>query len=327
MKSFVDNELLKYLVTSSEVHFLEFQKTCGSYFSNSKFHLPWNSLLEYLEISNLFESLPIFNDQNRLYIAIIKTLETELDKSLIIEMYDKLFAECLREVQTLSEITASNILQLIEAKQRSMSIPEHLLVGPQLNHYGEILTQQPQAALHDLILNLAWDRMSVYLATIFENPNSTEPYLKGIQTLKECLIESFIHIDRQGKSKISFFRLMEAIYAFEMRPERLDLHSEEDWQLLSKCGQALRSRNIPVSIYYVDYALYPGLEKPAKIDLKAFTMDTDEVVTAILLLANYVVKKLKTEEPSFEYVIGATEIIKMNTTDKGLVINSILDTL
>src|SRR5437868_7082017 len=101
MKTYIDNELIKYLVVNPEIHFLDFQKTCYcNDLGLSKFYFPWNSLLEYLDLSNLFESLPVFNDQNRLYVAIIKTLETELDKSLIIEMYDKLFAECLRQVQT-----------------------------------------------------------------------------------------------------------------------------------------------------------------------------------------------------------------------------------
>jgi hypothetical protein len=327
MKTYIDNDLIKYLIVTPEINFLDFQKTCyGNDLSTSKFSFSWHFLLEYLDFSDLFESLPIFDDQNRLYLAIIKTLETELDKDLIIEMYDKLFAECIRQIQTLAEINASYILQLIEEKQRSMRIPEHQLIGSQLNHYLETLVENPKNALHDLTLSLAWDRMCVYLAIILESQSqSSEAFLKNIQILKSCLIESFIHIDSQKKSKISFFRLMEAIFAYEMRPERLDTHSEEDWLLLSKCGKALRSRNIPVSIYYIDYALHKISEKIAKVDVKVFTMDSTDIINTSLLLADFVIRKLQMEGP-FEYSLSATEIVKVMATEEGLFVNSILDT-
>ena len=206
---------------------------------------PWASLLHYIGSSDLFERFPSFGTENALFRLIQNQIENGAANEILIDLYDLLFVECLTEVKALPEVSAAFLLQAMGAK----SWPP--LFSQAGIEWQRKLEENPKEVLHDLTLYLAWDRMCVRAAIIFEQAPCSDAALQGIETFKSCLIESFQHILGQKKSSPGFFRLMEALFAIEMRPERIDRHSDQEWAILSQGASLLRPREFLVDPLYI----------------------------------------------------------------------------
>ena len=123
--------------------------------------------------------------------------------------------------------------------------------------------------------------MCVALSAIFEQPKIK--HSQGLKVLKDCLIESFQHITAQGTAKPSFFRLIETLYAYEMRDENLDNYTEADWLTLCQSSLSLRPREELIDVEYIDQALN---DEPIIV----LTSDSEEKVRLSFSLANYMIK-------------------------------------
>lgn len=307
MKAFIDNKLLRK-ITSSDVEnsFIESCRNTGVIAQDQsvKLNLPWPSLLEYIHLGMLIETLPKFDENNALFSYLISPID--LSENVIIELYDQIFIECLTLIKSLPEINSTVILQKIRQNKKPS------LFTASLDYYEKILLENPYNAIHDLILYLAFDRVCICITNLFENMSSQ---IKKLNILKECLIESFQHITQDGKTSPGFFRLVEAIYAYQMREENLQGYSDAEWLLLCQSVSALKSREALIDVFYIDSCIVNLEEVTEKNLIKVFTADSPDIVTARLSLAEYVMKKLKIEIPEWRYTLSSSEIFYVKEQD------------
>jgi hypothetical protein len=291
MKIYLDNQLIRSLPN-------------GDMFEDpSQIHFSWSSLLECLDLGLLFESLPNFDSQNELYVHILSTLSLDFDKENLFKLYDQVFVECLNLIKALEPVRPDFLIEKIREKRSKLS-----LFSNPLNQFENLLTIHPKASMHDLILYLAWDRICVYLAIVFESAPADVNTQRGLQVLKECLIESFHHISATGKTRPGFFRFSEAIYAFLMREEHLQTYSDPDWMILCQSSQALRNRNELPNVPYIDEGIFSShhMSKPF---IKVFTLDSLDKVTVSKTFSNYLLQKCREEMPLWDYLLFPVEII------------------
>lgn len=178
-------------------------------------------------------------------------------------MFDRIFTEFLAQIREIPELTDSALL-------------------------GENANE----AFHDLSLYLAWDRMCAYCSALFENGAETNSM--GLYIFKMCLIESYEHITLQGRSAPSFHRLAEALFAYEMREEHLQKHSEEDWTILSKSSQVLNSWDELLDRPYIDLAV---VVEPSIMTM--LTKDSQERIQLAWEFANLMFKKCEFKKLRF----------------------------
>jgi len=159
--------------------------------------------------------------------------------------------------------------------------PHDLFSNP-VEDYEKLLHEHPKNSIHGLILYLAWDRLCIYMSQIFDYQSTDSVFQENLKVLKECLVESYMHITEQGRTRPSLFRLAEALYYYEMREEYLQTHSEGDWGVLSKSVTVLSSKERIVDVLYVD----------AISDAVIYTLDSSELVKSRIELAELMRKKL-----------------------------------
>jgi hypothetical protein len=323
MKVFIDNKLLRKLSDShskkEEIAFIESCVAAGILKDDQQMQVAfgWPSLLEYLDLGSIFETVPKFNIQNKLFALIISNLALDAEKEILIRLYDQIFVECLTEVKALDQIHPTFLLNQIKKKRQSHSVGIFAL---SLDHYERLLIENPYNTIHDLILYLAWDRVCINLAILFEQPELN--IRKGLDVFKECALESFLHIAGQGRTIPSFFRLMEAIYAFKMRQDNLQSHTESEWLTLCQSSRALKDRNVLPDVYYIDAALIDVKSNTDRDLAKVFTMDSTEKVKAALSLADYMIEKFKMEVPGWHYALGPVEISFVSESESGLSVDT-----
>lgn len=263
MKLFIDYKLIPYKESLPK----------------EEFFLSWPAFLEYLDLrKGIFQNFPKF-EESKTYSIIQSILQKSTDKDLVVRLYDELFAQVLTDVKSLPEIDPAFLLEKIQKKKEEFFFKDSLL------SYGNLLTYQPYPVLHDLMLYLAWDRMCVYLGSLFDSPGS----FQGLEILKDCLIESFLHIKAQKKCAPSFFRLVESLYSYFLREENIHLHSKEEWEVLSLGSIALRSRQELVDVPYVDESFASSA--------KVWTLDPKEHVKALNGLSSLIWGKIQKEHP------------------------------
>lgn len=292
MNFFIDNALIRK-VNENKDNLLFIKETClrtSMVQENEKWGvcLTWPSFLEYCQLGALYSSVSIFGDQNKFSDLIIETLSSKFDKELLFALFDQIFVECLTQVKDLSVVQQPFLLNQIKKKRDGFSSTEKELFEFSLNHFENSLIAQPYQTLHDLILYLAWDRVCFNLSIVFENQSTNIDFINGVKTLKDCLVESFLHIFSEGKTSPSFFSLIEALYSFHMREEYIQSYSEPDWMVLCQSSQALRLRDHLPGVPYVDEAL-------KNQSLKVLTLDSIEKINATQILAKYVIKLLEKE--------------------------------
>lgn len=248
----------------------------------------WPALLVYIGAGALLKSFLTFE---HLFESIAIT-DNIVQKDLFTEFFDQLFIECLTDVKEMKEINASFLLESIQNCRREKPVLN------ELNRYEQLLISHPYEALHDLTLYLAFDRVAVALAVLFERSANSS----GLDVLRDCLIESFHHITKQGKTRPSFFRFAESLYAYQMRQEFLDRYSEEDWLTLCQSALALRPRDELMNAVYID----PFLKE--KVEETVITLDSPEKVKATFLLSHYMIKHLQETVPYWDSTLHKPQI-------------------
>lgn len=192
--------------------------------------LEWSIFLQRLEI-NPFETLPDFGEKNPLYEWTLTHLRASLSKAEFIELYDNLFVECLKEVQMLSCLDQETLFKKIEACK-----------DPFFDPFKKALEKEPRKTFNALVLYVAWEYFSINLACLFELADPS--ILNGIAAFRECFIESFQHLINDKVIYPSVARFVEALYAYDMRQEHLDSHSDEEWTILCEGAKLLQSRKV-----------------------------------------------------------------------------------
>ncbi len=327
MNIFIDNKLVRKIIAqeteSGESTLGESCVQAGILEDKRFFQITfgWPSLLEYIGQGSLFEALPKF-DSHPLFTFAISSLTLDSEKDFLFRLYDQIFVECLTQIKALSQIHPTFILNQLQQKKPPA------LFSRSFKHYEKILTEDPANTLHGLILYLAWDRVCVNLALLFEHIYPDLKSSEGLAVLKECLLESFQHITEHGKAVPGFFRLLEALYAYQMREEVIQTHTDADWLVLCQSSRALRLRENLSDVFYMDAALVDqrklkSLSKE-KEPLKVLTLDSVDKVKSSLLLADYMIEKLKFETPEWSYILRPLEIVCLKEEENRLSMNTIV---
>ncbi|KAF3362896.1 hypothetical protein PHSC3_000430 [Chlamydiales bacterium STE3] len=329
MKFFADRKLIKYLAFSQDHSLTQALVEAKIPLNDQKVEIEmgWPGLLEYLGQDNLFSDFPKFDEQNELFKFGMVALSKDVPKDLLQEMYDQIFVECLTNVKALPIVNPTLLLDTLQKKRDSQLSAEEFLSNS-LDTFHKWTKEQPYQALHNLTLYLAWDRVCVNLAILFEHISKNPTVLNGLNVLKECLLESFQHITAQKTATPSFFRLIEALFAYQMRPEKLESHSEEEWRILCDGANALKSRETLADVPHIDAAIVH--DKDAHIDrsaLNILVLEPEDTLYSILALAQYTVDKLKREEQGWHYTLAPVKIFSISEEKGSLVCKSTIDSI
>ena len=323
MKSLIDNKLLRVLIADqTEGNCRNFLEACSKAkiiadAEPLQITFAWPSLLEYIGFGSIFQGFPEFDEQNELFRALISSLAVDAEKDILVRLYDQVFVECLTQVKALPQIQPSVLLSKIQEK-RPFS-----LFSQAVDRYEKVLMENPRHALHDLILYLAWDRVCANLTIVFDHNSPELKNRKGLDVLKECLLESFQHITEQGRTAPGFFRLVEALYAYQMREEKLQSYTDAEWTTLSQSARALAPREELSDVPYIDAAgiVCPeGVTKTKEL-LRVFTMDSEEKVKSGHALAQFMIEKLKLETPEWRYTLCPVEVVCIKEGESGLYVD------
>jgi hypothetical protein len=229
-------------------------------------------------------------------------------------VYDRLFIENLNQIKDLPQINASFLLRIIkeQREKRSFLLRKNKL-SPSLSAYEAALTKEPAHTMHDLILYLAWDRMCVCMAHLFNHQSLDQTFIKGIEILKECLIESYQHIKQQGRTSPGIFRMLEALFFYQMREENIQKHSESEWTILSQSFLVLKAQNELLDFFYIDDAIVSKNLPEKDNDTSTYlTLDSADMINSRLYLAQNMIAKLKTEIPHWDYVLQPRKVFFLN---------------
>lgn len=281
----------------------------------------WPSLFEILGLRKIFEQLPKF-EQSKRFKEVIASLISSANNEEWIYLYDQIFVDCLTNIKNLPQLNPDFFIdQIQKIKQSHLSS----LLSVPLEKYEKRFIQEPAKTMHDLILYLAWDRVCVNLAILFEYNFQGIDVSKGLKVFKECLLESFQHITDQGKSRPGFFRLLEALYALAMREEQLNAHTEWEWKILCQSSKILTPREEIVDACYIDaIVVKKDLFQTKDSYLKIATLDSVEKVNIALKLTKYMLDKLTNEEKDWKYTLRSFEIICLKEFDQGFIIEEII---
>lgn len=297
MNIYIDNKILSRFKTSQDPFILPL-------LSGGEIVFGWPSLLEFLGQGSLFEQFPVFSHNDPLFANIISTLTTYADNEVLIRLYDQVFVECLTQVKALKQVNLHYLLELIRIHKRGMSE----LLKPAVERYENRILKDPANTLHDLTLYLAWDRVCVHFGILFDYHNSELPPFCGMEVFRECLLESFQHITDQGRTKPGFYRLLECLYAYYMRDEKIQCYDDEVWQILCKTSTALRPRNRLSDIYYVDNAVFDERNSANLAPVKFLTCDQENRVVSGIAFAQYILNTVKGDNLSWHYSLDLAEI-------------------
>lgn len=276
MKNVIDNQIVRKIVQApNETLNME-----------GVISLRWPTLLEYLGLGNLMQKFPPFDQNQPLFEECLKILFTHNAKDVLHHLYDQLFAECLTQIKNLPEINPSWLINEINSKRQKTPLTD--LLEPDVFQYENALINNPSHTMHDLILFLGWDRMCVRTAILFDHQSADPTFMHSLEVLKDCLIESYHHIAQHGRTFPSLYRLIEALYFYEMREENLQTHSESEWTILSQALPALKGPDELADFFYIDDAVVPNEENAVQY----LTCDSPDKVNVRLALANYMLVKL-----------------------------------
>ncbi len=263
----------------------------------------WPSLLEYLGMGQLLSSLPSFDKESNLFIASISALSEVENTEDVFYIYDSLFTVVLKALKALAEISPAFLLEKIEEKKGKGALLDAFLLSNEKR-----LKENPTEAIHNLVLYLAWDRMCIYIARLFDCQCQEPRFIENLKKLKDCLIESYQHIAHQGTTP-SFYRMVEALFYYQMREEQLALHNEAEWKLLNQSFAVLKDSNELSDVFYIDNAVI--LDSQQEEELYHVTFDPPEIVQCRLALAHYMMAKIQKETPEWHYTLTPSRIIHL----------------
>lgn len=308
MKIFVDKQLIK--------SFAQIPHTISKQSAILDLPLPitlgWPSLLDFIGLEDLFKNIPAFNENEAIFQTCLNVLHEDKVDGILFDLYDRLFAEYLTYIKSLPQIDPDFLTAKIQEElQKASFLSVSKWLGSSLLHYKQALTQTPALIMHDLILYLAWDRMCVALGRLFDYQTEDPIFIRGIETLRKCLIESFQHIALQGKTSPSFYRLTESLFFYEMREENLDKHSEEEWALLSQSFSVLLPQEEFVDCCYIDNALNTTSQRDSNTSRdKCLTFESEDKVYSRFKLAQLMMRKLSLESDfEWRYGLRSMEIV------------------
>lgn len=307
MKIIVDNQIVKILKHNAS----ELLK--NPFLSNRDNHISfgWPSLLEYLDLGSLLSELPPFDQNQPIFKACVSSLCENEEKEVIFYIYDRLFAENLNQIKDLPQIDASFLLQAIKKqREKSFFLELEKIVSHTLAAYEIALLDKTSDTMHDLILYLAWDRMCVWMAHLFNYQSTNPKFINGIQVLKECLIESYQHIAMQGRTVPGLYRMLESLFFYQMREENLQKHTDAEWALLSQSFPVLKPQNELVDFFYIDDSV--------EGNTAYLTMDFEDSVHLRLALAHHMIDKIKEETPHWNYTLQPKNILFLNPESHAL---------
>lgn len=303
MKTTLDHPLLRALLLDSE----KVLPTLNRLGIKGEISWDWGSFLTYLDLGHLLQSLPALTQMEPLFSGTISTLNEIETSEELFHVYDSLFILVLKKIKALQEVDSSFLLSKIREKKESHSFKEvekfflHALEG-----YEKSLKEDPHGTIHDLILYLAWNEICGYLSELFDHPSNHPLFLENLKKLKKCLIESYQHITQGGEKNVSFSSLMEAVFYYQMREERLPLHSKENWDLLTQSFPLLKGAKQLSDFFYIDSLLHLESNKE---DFRHLTIDSLEHVQSRRKLAIYMMEHCKNEVPGWSYHLPRCQVI------------------
>lgn len=307
MKISIDNQVVRLFSCDADKVLNSPLGTEDSFLSFS-----WPSFLEYLELGQLLSRLPSFDSSEALFTASVSALCEVDNPEDLFYIYDSLFTEMLKQVKALPEIDPVFLLEKIEEKKSRLSFWEmEKILSPALSAKEKMLRENAPQAMHDLVLYLAWDRMCVCMARLFDYQCADPRFIENLRKLRWCLIESYQHIANQGRTSPSFYRLIEALFYYQMREEHLQLHMETEWQLLTQSFSALKGQNELIDVLYIDHAVVPDSETKEEL-FSHLTLDPPEIVECRLALAHYMIGQIKKEIPQWNYTLSSSNIIHLS---------------
>lgn len=329
MRFHIDQKIARKIASLVDVKdreaFLENIKVAIAAEDDLQFVLDWAALLELLGYSGLVESFQQTEGNKKIFSSVIEALKMDSDNEVIYYLFDQIFVECLTEVKTLKPVLHPDILaNQVRSLLTHPLFPDQDPFSATLRYYDKRLTENLQDTLHDLILYLAWDRVCIYIAMIFDDVSLK--IKDGLQLLKNCLIESFQHIKADGKTNPGFFRLIEALYAFEMKDENLQNYSDTDWKTLCESVQALQPRDSLADVCFIDTGIVSDLiqDKPL---LKVLTFKPAKEVKTIISLANFMLKQLRVElADQWRYSMCPYEILCLRPDGDVLTVDAAINT-
>jgi hypothetical protein len=291
MKIYLDNLSIQKF-KNHEIQDVAFSNTDDVFFTLA-------NLMGFLDLKYIFDAIAKFDNQNELFQFIVSKAAEDQDPNFLMDLYDQLFAQVLTDVKNLKEVNASFLLQSL-SEHENHCIP---IYSKAITYFKQILSDVPKQAIHDLTLYLAFDRMTIAVAELFEQQQCK---IGSLRIFRNCIIESFQHITKNSKVTLGFFRLMEALYAFDMRNENLDTYSEGDFETLCKSSKVLSDRDRICFIPYVDIALMHMSEEK---EITCLTTDSEEKVELTLVFADFMINKLYQEGIGWEYRRAKSNII------------------
>lgn len=298
MKLLFDNEALRLLLNDPR-----------PYNWNDEVVFGWPSLLVCLNLDHVIDKIPSFDETNKLFLFYIETLNSKFNAEVIYSLFDYLFADCLAQIKSLEEINSDYLINRIQAFQASDD--NHKVkqaFSHELDRLKELLIYQTASTMHDIVLYLAWSGVCKNLAILFDYQSSEESFQQGIHLLKECLVESFQHITKDGKTLPSFYKLVESLFYYYMREENLEKLSDEEWTTLCQSISHLKSKNGLPDFFYIDAGIVHE-HVPEYMPLKVVTTDSPVSVKTRLACANMIMKKLGEQDPNWHFSLASTTIV------------------
>lgn len=263
----------------------------------------WTSLFHYLKLQDIFENFPRFDADNPLFQGYVETLAKPIDKKGLCDLYDHLFKECLVHVKALDAIDPAALIERIQNAKKTAPAP----IRKVLEQFESSFLFDLQSTMHSLILYLAWDRFCICLARLFDQQSDNPVFQNNLLVFRECLIESYDHIKQLGRTVPSFYRLMEALFFFEMREEKLQQHAKEHWEILNQSFSIFSKPEILVDPIHMNVSTVPDEEQvlfltgsPQKqTDLeRALTAYFLGVIQKELQKSSYFISNVKTLSPN-----------------------------
>ncbi len=308
MKISVDNQVVK-LFSADADKVLKSPLGTGE---DSYLSFGWPSLLEYLGLGQLLSRLPPFDKTEIFFTASVAALCEVDNPEDLFYIYDSLFTEMIKQVKSLPEIDPAFLLGKIEEKKEKLSFWEmEKILSPALVAQEKVLRDNAPHAMHDLVLYLAWERMCICMSRLFDHQLIDPKFIQNLKRLKWCLIESYQHIASQGRTSPSFYRLIEALFYYQMREEHLNLHPEGDWELLTRSFPSLKGPDELIDCFYIDHAVVPE-SKTVEETFCHLTLDSPDIVESRLALAQYMINRLKEEIPQWNYALRPGNIIHLS---------------
>ena len=272
----------------------------------------WPALFAYLDLESIFTKLPVFDKTDSIFETCLTILHTSEDRNTLLSLYDHLFAKNLSEIKDLSEINAPYLVEAIKkSREKSSFALIEKVISSVLTHYETAFVENTSHTMHDLILNLGWNRTCTCMRHLFDFPSADEKFIGGLAILRGCLIESYSHIKLQRKTSPSIYWLIEALFFIEVREENLQKHAADKWALLSESFPLIEKENNFADFPYIDEAILSKETAEEDPSTCYLTLESTAAVESRLTLARYMIQKIQELEPSWNFILEPKKIVSL----------------